>query len=176
MADLDASVASPSRPLPLSQQHASQHTMAMHDAFPAPPFDPDADEPMNPALAILLLYGTLVGRHLNTSPLPTVGERPCVVLIWGAAGHASTCMHARMGPTALVCMRRSNTRSAPQCMQFMMIGAQTALFWWKRRHQKSYDLVRSSPSSSPFLSSSWVAHRPTKQNCAPPHAKPHALS
>lgn len=25
--------------------------------------------------------------------------------------------------------------------QFLMLGAQTALFMWKKRHQKSYDLV-----------------------------------
>lgn len=35
--------------------------------------------------------------------------------------------------------------SPPGCVcalaQFLMLGAQTALFMWKKRHQKSYDLV-----------------------------------
>eukprot|EP00955_Chlamydomonas_euryale_P116313 366410-Chlamydomonas_euryale.AAC.12 len=100
--------------------------------------DVDEEERMSPLTAVLLLYGTLVGSVV----VPRIGvasQRPdldatyacgCRAFLCGCTGrhlcmHVCSPQHAHTDPAA----------------QFIMLAAQTALFYWKKRDKKSYDLV-----------------------------------
>ena len=75
-------------------------------------------------------------NHLVSNPHNQTG------LIGIPAGSVSHGLHPLHGANHVQPMHPALAIFLLYGTMFMMLGAQTGLFWWKNKHKKSYDLVR----------------------------------